>query len=122
MIDTDLVRIEVEDGVTILSFAAKDVNVTEAIIRDVSKAFLQVGETDPAAVIVDLSNVSFFSSSFIEVMFRLWKKVRTHEHGQFALVGLNAYCREILDVTNLTKLWNDYATRVEAVTAIKSPQ
>ena len=118
MNDNQIVTSETCEGVTVLSFSVKGTNITEAIMFSVSSAFQAAANADPPKVIVDLTDVAFFSSSFIEVMFRLWNRLKKDERGGFALVGLNEYCREILDITNLTSVWSIYDTREEAVAAL----
>ncbi|MCA8995028.1 MAG: STAS domain-containing protein [Planctomycetaceae bacterium] len=119
MADKDLVTTEVVDGVTILSFSANQVSLTESVMPLVSSAFLAAADADPPKVVLDMGNVAFFSSSFIEVMFRLWNRINKCENSGFAISGLNAYCKEILEVTNLTTVWNVYSTRDEAVAALR---
>lgn len=118
MSDNDIVKSETIEGITVLSFSPKGTSITEVVMMPVRNAFLAAADSDPPKVIVDLTDVAFFSSSFIEVMFRLWKRLKNDERGAFALVGLNEYCREILDITNLTTVWSIYATREEAVAAL----
>ena len=65
----------------------------------------------------DLSYTKFFGSSFIEVLFRVWNRVNG-AGGKFALAGLTSYCREVLEITHLDKLWPMLPNADEAVSAI----
>ncbi len=118
MIANQLVTTELQDGVTVLSFRPKGVSLTESVMAQVSAAFTAAADSNPGKVVVDLDQVEFFSSSFIEVLFRLWRQLKKHEQGDFALAGLNTYCQEILDVTNLSSVWSIYPTRRDAITAL----
>ena len=70
----------------------------------VAKAVQEAGEAEVPQVLLDLSGVKFFGSSFIEVLYRLWKQMESRQ-GRFVLSGLHPFCREVLQVTNLDKLW-----------------
>lgn len=75
---------------------------------------------DPPHVLIDLSEVKFFGSSFIEVLFRIWNKVDKGEDGKFGISGLTKYCIEVLEVTQLDKLWDLYPTLDDAVAKMNS--
>ena len=70
---------------------------------------------DDSPVLMDLTNVEFFGSSFIEVMFRIWNKRKSKGEHAFGICGLTVDCRQILEVTNLTSVWDVYDTREEAL-------
>ncbi|MCA9074386.1 MAG: STAS domain-containing protein [Planctomycetaceae bacterium] len=108
-----------KDGVTILHFGAGPHTFHEAEISEITQPVLAASKADPPKVIVDLSEVEFFGSSFIEIMFRLWKRL-SDRSGNFALAGLSSYCKEVLNVTNLDKLWMSYDTVDEALAAMKA--
>lgn len=118
MADDEIVQIGVERGVTVVSFTPAGLNLTESRMPAVVAAFSQLGDPPSPHVVIDLSNVEFFGSSFIEVLFRTWKWVQQAADGRFALAGVNRYCREILEVTNLTSIWTIYSTREHAVAAL----
>lgn len=108
--------------VTILSLGPHYKNLDEAKLERVRHEILAVVETiDPPLLILDLSHTEFFGSAFIEVLFRAWHRVGRRDDGKFAICGLTKYCKEILQVTNLDKLWSLYDTREDALNAI-SPE
>ena len=77
------------------------------------------GDAEPPLVVLDLTHVEFFSSSFIELMFRLLKRLKSRG-GKLAICNLHPYCREVLEITNLHTLWPLADTREEAITELKS--
>lgn len=83
---------------------------------------LTVADADPPRVVIDLSAVEFFSSSFIEVIFRLWNRVHRRPEGRMALCGLTKYCLEVLQVTNLDELWEIFPDRDSALAALRPDQ
>lgn len=110
---------EQQDGVTVLEFGPGPHTLHEAEISELTQPMLAACSAEPPRIVVDLSEVEFFGSSFIELLFRLWKRMND-QGGDFALAGVSPYCQEVLDVTNLDKLWKSYATVDEAVAAMQA--
>ena len=95
----------IRDGeITILEFGEELEILSEDVMPAVAKAVQEAGEAEVPQVLLDLSGVKFFGSSFIEVLYRLWKQMESRQ-GRFVLSGLHPFCREVLQVTNLDKLW-----------------
>ncbi len=105
---------------TVVVFGPEFEKIGEDRIAAVSEVLLEAAEADPPRVVLDLSGTKFFSSSFIEVVFRLWNRLRTRPDARFGLAGLDRYCEEILQVTNLDHLWQAYPDRAEAVRGVNS--
>jgi len=114
-------RIDVQDGVTVVSFEAGPHTLDEVAIAESRDTMLASSQAEPPKVVIDLSEVEFFGSTFIEVLFRIWKRIQDRS-GQFALCGTNPYCQEVLTVTNLQKLWQTYETRDDAVAALRDSE
>lgn len=70
---------------------------------------------EPPRVVLDLSHTTFFGSSFIEVLFRMWNRLQSRAGGAFALSGVTPYCEEVLHVAHLDTLWRVYPDRAAAV-------
>ncbi|REJ85795.1 MAG: anti-sigma factor antagonist [Planctomycetota bacterium] len=109
-----------ENGVTIVELGKSYQRLGEDRISEVSKVLMEASQAEPPLVLIDLSQTEFFSSSFIEVLFRVWNRIQPREGGRFALCGLTPYCAEVLQVTNLDKLWEIYETRDAALQALPS--
>ncbi len=71
----------------------------------------------PAAVIVDLSQVSFFGSVFLSLLLRCHKLVK-QQGGEMVLCGVSQRAKELLEVTALDTIWAIYNTREEAIQAL----
>lgn len=110
----------VVDGVTVLFFPAEKTSLSEDVLEDVSPKVVEAAETGTPKFLIDFENVTFFSSSFIEVMFRVWRRNKVREGSGFALCCLAPYCKEILEITNLDKIWPMYDSRDEAIAALSS--
>jgi len=107
----------VKDGdVTIVVFGAGQRHLDEVGLEAIATQLIQIAdEAKPPRVVLDMTMTEFFGSSFIEILFRVWKKLNTQPNAKFAISGLQEYCREVLEVTHLDKLWPLYATRADAI-------
>jgi anti-anti-sigma factor len=112
-------RLETQQSVTVVSFDEGPLTLQEASLDELQEPMLNATLAEPPWLVVDLSNVEFFGSSFIELLFRIWKRIQ-HRAGRFALCGLSPYCQEVLSVTNLDTLWPNYPTREQAVVELSS--
>ena len=110
----------IRDGeITILEFGDGLERLGEDVMSGVAKALKEAGEAEVPKVLLDMSNVKFFGSSFIEVLYRLWKEMESRQ-GQFVISGLHPYCKEVLQVTNLDKLWTLTPDRESGLAALRA--
>jgi len=107
-----------QDGVTIVAFQDVFRRISEDRIAQINEVMEIAGEADPPKILIDLAPIEFFSSSFIEVLFRIWDQIKDKDGAVFAICGLNPYCHEILQVTNLDNLWAIYDSRETALSAM----
>lgn len=70
-------------------------------------------------VLVDLSAVDYFGSSFLTLLLRCWRVVQG-KGGQMVLSGLSPRARELLHLTSLDIVWPIYTNRAEAIDALDS--
>src|SRR5690606_20311886 len=112
-------RVHEQDGVAVLDFGPGKQSLDETTLQAVQDGILAASNVDPPLLVVDLSGVDFFGSSFIELLYRVWSRLH-NRGGQFALCGLSPYCREVIEVTNLNTLWPLYASVDEAVAGVKA--
>lgn len=106
------------NNVQVLSIAQGDLTISEDKVEEVSGQLLDYTVSIPPQIVVDLQNVDFFGSSFIETLFRMWNRVKASPDGHFALCGLRPYCLEVLEVTNLNSVWPIYPDVETATKAI----
>lgn len=104
--------------VTVITFGPQFETLDEFTLDQVRDFVLEAAKAaNPPKVVIDLSHTKFFGSSFIEVLFRVWNRING-AGGKFALAGLTSYCREVLEITHLDKLWPLLPNESEAVSAI----
>ena len=110
-----------QNGVTVIAMGPGYEQIDELQLEGLTKVVLDAADAaDPPLLVIDLSHTKFFGSGFIEILFRAWHRLNARG-GRLALSNLTTYCREVIDVTHLDRLWNIYATRAEAVKAL-SPE
>ena len=108
------------DGeITIVEFGDALEHLGEDVMPAVSTAIVEAAEAIVPKILLDLTAVRFFGSSFIEVLYRLWKRMESRS-GRFVIAGLDPYCREVLEVTNLDKLWTVVPDRESGLTVLRS--
>lgn len=105
-----------EHGVTVIKFGPEFQHLDETLVdtagRQLQGAVQAVREP---RVVLDMSYVSFFGSSFIEMMMRAWRTLQGKSEATMAIAGLQPYCREVLEVTHLDRLWPTFDTPEQAV-------
>jgi anti-sigma B factor antagonist len=112
-------RVHEQDGVAVLDFGPDKHSLDESTLQEVQDRVLEASNVDPPLLVVDLSHVDFFGSSFIELLYRVWSRLNSRG-GHFALCGLSPYCREVIEVTRLDQLWPIYPSVDEAVAGVKA--
>jgi len=105
-----------EGDVTVVVFGPGQRHLDEVGLETIQNQLLEIaGEANPPRVILDMTATEFFGSSFIEVLFKVWKRLNSQPGAKFAICGLQEYCREVLEITHLDKLWPLFSNRAEAV-------
>lgn len=109
-----------EDGVTVVSLGPEYENLNDTELDELKGALLNAAtQAEPPVVVLDLSNLKFFGSAFIEALFRAWNQLNARPGGRMSLCGLSDYSREVVEITHLDQLWNVFETREEAVRALR---
>lgn len=107
-----------EGNVTVAIFGAAQRHLSEIGLEAIQTQLVNIAQTaQPPRLILDMAETEFFGSSFIEVLFKVWRQLNEQPNAKFAISGLQEHCREVLQITNLYKLWPIYTTRAEAVAA-----
>ncbi len=121
MSDTEPFDVTTVSGITFAVFRPNFSQIDEPHVDLVNRKLLDLVTTlEPPVLVIEMTHVDFFGSSFIEAMFRAWKRLQGRTGAKFALCGLKPYCREVLEVTHLDKLWPLCATREEAIAHLQS--
>ena len=88
-----------------------------------SSAFAnQVGElitgTNPK-ILIDFTNIDFVTSAGLRAVLLLMKKAKA-SGGAFALCGVNAQVREVLDISGFAEMFSIHPGRAEGIAALNA--
>jgi anti-sigma B factor antagonist len=109
-----------EQGVTVISLGEEFEKLNDLELEGLKGALFDAAvQAEPPLVVLDLSRLRFFGSSFIEALFRAWSQLHTRPGGKMSLCGLTGYCREVVEITHLDRLWSVFETRDEAVRGLR---
>lgn len=110
--------VAVQQGVTVISLGPEFASLDEHGLDDVRESILNiVGAAEPPLAVLDMPHTNFFGSAFIEILFKAWKRLHARQ-GEFALSGLTPYCHEVIQITNLDRLWKVVPTVSEGVSLL----
>jgi len=112
-----MIDIVQENDVSLVAFRPNEGALDDAAAEEIAGPLLQAAGAGPPRLVLDLGNVKFFGSSFIELMFRVWKRLK-ERGGAMVLCCLHPYCAEVLKVTKLDTLWPSCPTREEAAARV----
>ncbi len=108
-----------QNGVTIIELGPSYDSLDDRELEDFGGLLLaEATHADPPWLVLDFSQTTLIGSSFIELLVRAWKRLRQRE-GAMALCNLQPFCEEVLQVTRLDTLWGTFATREEAMKAVR---
>jgi anti-anti-sigma factor len=110
-----------EGDVTVVVFGPAQRHLDEVGLEVIGNQLIEIAQqASPPHMVLDMAVTEFFGSSYIEILFRVWKKLNAQPNAKFGISGLQEYCREVLEITHLDKLWPLYATRAEAIAAMSA--
>ncbi|QDT54986.1 STAS domain protein [Caulifigura coniformis] len=108
------------DQATVVALGPDYKNITEEIVGSASNVLMTAAANEQPNLVLDFADIEFFGSSFIEVLFRVWKRLQ-QRGGRFALANVSTYCHEVLKTTHLDSIWPVCATVDDAARVLKTP-
>ena len=106
------------NDVTVVQLGAKYDALDDAIINQFRDQLLeQADKADPPLLVIDMGPTKFIGSSFIEILFRAFKRV-TERHGRLVLCSVDPYCAEVLRATRVDTIIDSYPSCESAVQAL----
>lgn len=91
-------------------------------IQEAAPPLLEPFKTDPlAGLVIDLSQVKFFQSAFLNFLLRCQMLIKRHGT-KMALAGPSEQAREILQLTSLNLIWKIYDTSAEALQGLRGAE
>lgn len=114
------VEILTQDGITIIRLGEQYDNLDEPALEAASLDILEAAKlADPPYIVFDMTETKFFGSAFLGILFRVWRRL-TARKGKLSMCGATGPCAEVLEVTQVDRLWDLYETRDEAIASLKS--
>jgi anti-anti-sigma factor len=75
--------------------------------------------TEIKNVVMDFGKTDYYGSTALGFFVKLWKRVRD-QNGFMAFCNVSAHEKEILEITNLARLWPICSSRSEALKAVQA--
>jgi anti-anti-sigma factor len=114
-------EVEQEDDtiivIPVMDLREMDYQRIEAEAREILEL---LNDTAIMNVIVDFGKTDYFGSTALGVFLNRWRAVRGRK-GRIAFCNLSDHERDILQITHLNWLWPIYASRSEALEAVRQP-
>jgi anti-sigma B factor antagonist len=111
-------RVERHGDIAVIIPASHVFNMDDTLIQQASEIVLApLRKEPPGGIVVDLSEVKYFASVFIQFLLKCHMLVKKHG-SELVLSGASDPVRELLHQTALDTLWALYATRAEAMEAL----
>jgi anti-sigma B factor antagonist len=119
MSQSDLEILE-HDGVTVIVLGEQYDNLDQPVLEAASVELLEVARSvEPPIMIVDMGRTKFFGSAFLGTLFRVWRRLTTRG-GNLSVCSATGPCADVLQVTQVDRLWDLFETREEAVESLKN--
>ncbi len=109
------VHSEQEDGVFVVTVEGElDMNTAADLERELEGP----AKTAKAPLLIDLSRCEFIDSTGIALIVRSWQELGSN--GRFAICGLSAQVKRVLDITGLEETIPTHPSRGEALARLSS--
>lgn len=116
---TSKVEFLAEDGVQVAVLGQEYDNLDTPAIETAAKQLLELAQSaDPPLVVVDMRHTKFFGSAFLGVLFRMWRRL-TSRGGRLVTCNASGICAQVLNVTQVEKLWPLFSSREAAIRSVK---
>ena len=110
------IRCVEQDSITQLSLTGKLDLMNAVDVKEKVKSFLDRNRT---RIHIDMSGVDFINSSGLGAMVSLLKEIRMRQ-GRLTISNLAPYIVEIFEITQLSNVFEIYATTEEAMASYRS--
>mgnify|MGYP003628350919 CR=1 FL=1 len=108
------------NGVTVIILGEQYDNLDEPALQAAAEKLLEIAQTtDPPLIVVDMGRTKFFGSAFLGTLFRVWRRL-TSRGGKMCVCCATGPCAEVLEITQVNRLWDLHETREAAVESLKS--
>lgn len=119
MSNEQLLEVRTEGKVLITKLSVASISAMSAV-EGISQLLREaVREHEPDYLIVDFSDVRFFSSQMLGLLVDVWRRLRENG-GAVVISGIDPQLTRVFRITNLDKLFSFYETTEKAISAIQT--
>ena len=116
---TDMLELKTIDDIWIVSFKQASISGIGGVEKIAKTLRELVQDHDGCRMVVDFSNVCFFSSQMLGLLVDIWRRMK--ERGGTLLVsGINPQMTRVFRITHLDKLFEFYENTDTAVASLRS--
>lgn len=117
--DADMLDIQTDDDVVIVLFRQPSIGGIGQVEKIADTLRQLVAEHEPCKMVVDFSNVCFFSSQMLGLLVDLWRRMKD-AGGTMLISGINPQMTRVFKITHLNKLFEFYEDTEAAVSALRT--
>lgn len=106
------------DGVTVISLGPEFEILDEVKVVGLESNIQRAAEAaHPPLLVLDIPYTKVAGTPFFSLAFGAWSRLKSRD-GRFAISGVTPFCKDVLAVSRLDRLWDVFATKQEAVAAL----
>ncbi len=117
--NTEILDIKEDNGILIVFFRQPSISGIGEIEKIAQALEDLILNHHARKMIIDFSNVLFFSSQMLGLLVNLWRHMKDLE-GVLLISGINPQLTRVFRITHLDKLFNFYENLESAVAALRS--
>ena len=106
MSNTEILDIKTDNDVVIVVFKQASIGGIEGIEKIAERLRSVIGEHEGCKMVVDFSNVRFFSSQMLGLLVDVWRRIKDKD-GVLLISGINPQLTRVFRITHLDKLFCD---------------
>ena len=117
--NTEMLDIGMENGVCVVSFKQASIGGIGEVGEIAETLRGLVKDPDVRGMVVDFSNVSFFSSQMLGLLVDIWRRIKD-KGGVLLISGINPQLTRVFRITHLDKLFDFHETVEAAISALRT--
>ncbi len=113
------VEITEDDNVAVIAFKATSISNPEGIAAASAQIDDFIDQNHPKAVIVDFSQVKFFSSQVLGMLVKVRSRLKEY-NGNVVISAIEPQLHRVFKITKLDQIFSFFSDKEKAVSAISS--
>jgi len=114
---TNELQITRNGDIAVVTFGMPTIDATSGIDKMTEKLRTYIGTQKPQKMLVDFTDVRFFTSQMLGVLVDVWRRLRDHG-GRLLICGINPQLNRVFRITNLDRIFEFYPDKEAAVNAL----